>query len=329
MKHLSLLLALIMVVTCAGCSYAPGYTGSLQAESLFDNVELVEGEQYSPMTAMETTVATISGEPDVVAAIPDPGIDLAAMPYYDDDDFVNALDYIPDLVVDLKYATTDNFTGQVIYSNSTAVYLRYGTVVKLMKVQSELRQQGLLLKMWDGFRSVNAHKKLWNAYPDANYVADPATGGSSHSRGNTVDVTVVNANGQELTMPTGFDDFTLLADRDYSDVSETAGANAIMLQELMEKYGFEGYENEWWHFSDTTDYAIEKVLDPDVMGTYYAKCNEFINLRSTPSTSAASLAKIPVNQQFTLLGYVDEYFSWIEYQGQRGYVLTSYTAKVK
>lgn len=330
MKRLSLLLALIMVFTCAGCSYAPGYTGSLQVESLFDNIELVEGEAYSPMVAMESTAATIpNASGGEKAAIPDPGIDLAAMPQYDDDDFVNVLDYIPDLVVDLKYATTDNFTGQVIYTNSTAVYLRYGTVLKLMKVQSELRQQGLLLKLWDGFRSLNAHQKLWNAYPDAAYVANPATGGSSHSRGNTVDVTVVDAYGQELTMPTDFDDFTLLADRDYSDVSETAAANATMLQELMEEYGFVGYENEWWHFSDTTDYPVEKVLDPDVMGQYYAKCNEYINLRSTPSTSAASLAKIYVNQQFTLLGYVDEYFSWIEYQGQRGYVLTSYTAKVK
>lgn len=329
MKRLSLLLALIMVFTCAGCSYAPGYTGSLQVESLFDNIELVEGEQYSPMAAVETTVAALPAESDVAVAIPDPGIDLAAMPNYDDDDFVNALDYIPDLVVDLKYATTDNFTGKVIYTNSTAVYLRYGTVLKLMKVQAELRQQGLLLKLWDGFRSVNAHKKLWEAYPDANYVANPANGGSSHSRGNTVDVTVVDANGQELTMPTAFDDFTLMADRDYSDVSEIAAANATMLQELMEKYGFEGYENEWWHFSDTTDYPVEKVLDPDVMALYYAKCNEYINLRSTPSTSAASMAKIRVNQQFMLLGYVDEYFSWIEFEGQRGYVLTSYTAKVK
>lgn len=328
MKKFSLLLALIMVFSCAGCCYAPGYTGSLRVESLFDDVEVVEGQSYSPIVPEESSFSMATDVPGQVIAIPDPGIDLATMPYHDNDEFVNVLDYIPDLVVDLKYATTDNFVGEVIY-HSTAVYLRYGTVLKLMKVQAALREQGMLLKLWDGFRSVNAHKRLWDTFPDADYVADPATGGSSHSRGNTVDVTLVDAYGQELTMPTGFDDFTVLADRDYSDCSEVAAENATMLQTLMEENGFQGYEAEWWHFSDTTEYPVEKVLDPDVMGTYYAKCNEFINLRSTPSTSAASLGKILVNQQFTLLGIVDEYFSWIEFEGQRGYVLTSYTEKVQ
>lgn len=328
MKRLCILLALIMLFSCAGCSYAPGYTGPLQLESIFDNVKTVEGQMYVPVETTKATAANLVVEAGTVEAIPDPGIDLAAMPYYDDEDFVNVLDYIPDLVVDLKYASIDNFTGQVIY-NSTEVYLRYGTVLKLMKVQAELRKQGMLLKLWDGFRSVNAHQRLWNAYPDADYVADPATGGSDHSRGNTVDVTIVNAYGQELTMPTGFDDFTVLADRDYSDCSATAAENATLLQEVMEANGFEGYEDEWWHFSDATQYPVEKVLDPDVMGTYYANCNEFITLRATPSTSAASLTKILVKQQFKLLGYADEYFSWVEFEGQRGYVLTSYTAKVQ
>ncbi len=328
MKRLCLLLALIMAFSCAGCCYAPGYTGSLRVESLFDNVEVVEGAYYIPISPTEITVGNPTEGGDQITAIPDPGIDLAAMPHYDDDEFVNALDYIPDLVVDLKYASTDNFTGEMIY-HSTAVYLRYGTVLKLMKVQEVLRAKGVLLKLWDGFRSVNAHKRLWNAYPDPDYVADPANGGSSHSRGNTVDVTLVNAAGQELTMPTGFDDFTVLADRDYSDCSEAAAENATLLQTVMEENGFEGYEAEWWHFSDTTEYPVEKVLDPDVMGLYYANCNEYITLRAEPSTSAESLTKILVKQQFTLLGTVDEYFSWVEFEGQRGYVLTDYMAKVQ
>lgn len=328
MKQFCFLLALIVLFTCSGCCYAPGYTGSLRLDMFYKEVKPMDGVSYIPITDTEPTAVSESDILDHMEPLPDPGVDLAAMPYYDDDDFVNVLDYIPDLVVDLKYATPDNFTGQTIYK-STEVYLRFGTVLKLMKVQEELRSQGMLLKLWDGFRSVNAHKKLWEVFPDVNYVADPATGGSKHSRGNAVDVTLVYGNGQELTMPTGFDDFTVLADRDYSDCSELAGKNATLLQEIMEANGFVGYENEWWHFSDVTDYPVEKVLDPDVMGTYYAKCNEYITLRATPSTSAASLTKILVNQQFKLLGIVDEYFSWVEFEGQRGYVLTSYTAKVQ
>ena len=328
MKRLCFLLALLIVLSCAGCSYAPGYTGKWQLQSFFKNIKPVEGQMYVPVQPTEMIQNNQNVVPGTVAAIPDPGIDLAAMPYYDDDEFVNVMDFIPDLIVDLKYGTADNFTGRVIY-HTNEVYLRYGTVVKLMRAQAELRKQGYLLKLWDGFRSVNAHQRLWNAYPDPEYVADPSKGGSDHSKGNTVDVTLVDANGKELQMPTGFDDFTVLADRDYSDCSSAAAANATLLQEIMEANGFKGYDSEWWHFSDTTDYPTEKVLDPDVMGIYYAKCNEFITLRKSPSTSADAWAKILVNQQFKLLGHADEYFSWVEFEGQRGYVLTSYIAKVR
>lgn len=328
MKRFAVLLALIMLFTCAGCCYAPGYTGSMAVERVFDEIELVDGEMYMPITVTEMPVGLVTESSGELVAIPDPGVDLAAMPSRADDDMVNVLDYIPDLVVDLKYATAQNFTGKTIYA-SNAVYLRYGTVLKLMNVQQTLRQKGMLLKLWDGFRSVAAHQRLWDAYPDADYVADPAKGGSTHSCGNTVDVTLVNGARQELNMPTSFDDFTVLADRDYSDCSETAAKNATLLQEVMEQNGFTGLESEWWHFSDTDEYPVEKVLNPDVIGKYYAKCNEYINLRSKPHTSADSLAKIPVNEQFILLAEVDEYFSWVEYKGQRGYVLTDYTAKVK
>lgn len=328
MKRLCFLLALIMVFSCAGCCYAPGYRGSLQIENWFEEVPTLPAEDYAPLVnnQQEATEGNdiISGEPQ---PIPDPEIDFDTLPVRTDDEFVNVLDYIPDLVVDLKYATTDNFTGKMIY-NSTAVYLRYGTVKKLMEVQKELRSQGYLLKIWDGYRSVSAHKELWYAYPDSNYVADPSVNVSDHCRGNTVDVTVVNAAGEELTMPTGFDDFTVLADRDYSDCSAVAGENATMLQDIMEANGFEGYELEWWHYSDTTEYPVEEIFDPNVMALYYADCNEYITLRSEPHTKASAITTIPVNQKFTLLGYVDEYFCWVEYEGQRGYVLIDYIGKV-
>ena len=329
MKRFAFLLALIMLFTCTGCCYAPGYTGSMALEHVFEEIEPVDNQLYMPIEVTEMPVGLVTEASGELVAIPDPGVDLAALPDRNVDDMVNVLDYIPDLVVDLKYATSQNFTGKTIYTASYAVYLRYGTVMKLMQIQAELRQQGMLLKLWDGFRSVKAHQRLWDAYPDADYVADPAKGGSTHSRGNTVDVTLVNAAGQELNMPTGFDDFTVLADRDYSDCSDTAAKNATLLQEIMERNGFTGLDSEWWHFTDTDDYPVEQVLDPDVIGLYYAKCNEYINLRKTPSTSADSLAKIGVNKQFTVLAVVDEYFSWIDYNGQRGYVLNDYMAKVK
>ena len=329
MKRLSLLLALILILSMTGCCYAPGYRGKLQVESLFSNVPTMPAEEYIPVGDF-TAPTENAGDAvqDGPVAIADPEIDWDALPQRSESDFVNVLDYIPDMAVDLQYATVNNFTGKVVYKTNEA-YLRYGTVMKLMAVQKELREMGYLLKLWDGFRTVNSHKELWFANPDPNFIADPANGGSSHSRGNTVDVTVVDAYGQELTMPTGFDDFTVLADRDYSDCSAAAAENATMLQELMEKHGFIPYENEWWHFRDQDEYPVEEILDPNVMANYYAKCNEYISLRSQPDTGADVLDKILVDEQFKLLGYVDEYFCWVEFEGQRGYVLIDYVGKVR
>ena len=63
-------------------------------------------------------------------------------------------------------------------------------------------------------------------------------------------------------MPTGFDDFSDLADRDYSDADEEAAANAALLEQVLERHGFRGYRGEWWHFNDTDDYPIEEVFEP-------------------------------------------------------------------
>lgn len=178
-----------------------------------------------------------------------------------DSDFVRVLDYIPTARQELKYATEDNFTGKVIYDFHDA-YLRYGTVKKLQAVSADLAEMGMYLKIWDGFRPVSVQFKLWEACPDKTYVADPNTGFSSHSRGNTVDLTIVDGDGKEFPMPTGFDDFSAKADRDYADCSEEARNNALILELLMEKHGFQGYTEEWWHYSDTVSYPVEDAFQP-------------------------------------------------------------------
>ena len=133
---------------------------------------------------------------------------------------------------------------------------------KLAAVSADLAELGLSLKIWDSYRPVSAQFKLWEVCPNPAFVADPRKGFSSHSRGNTLDVTLVDADGNELEMPTGFDDFSAKADRDYSDCSETAAAHAELLEILMEKHGFQGYYAEWWHFSDTDEYPVEESFIP-------------------------------------------------------------------
>lgn len=240
----------------------------------------------------------------------------------EDTDFVRVRDYLPEVLQQLPYATADNFTGHRIYDFSE-VFLRYGTVKKLRSVCEELAEQGLNLKIWDGFRPVSAQFKLWEVCPDDTYVADPNQGFSSHSRGNTVDVTLVDRDGSEIEMPTGFDDFTAKADRDYSDVPEVPAANAILLQNTMEKYGFTGYFGEWWHFRDTVAYPVEEVFEPVTAAVYRAACEEFIHLRREPEVTAPSIAVIPRDGEFVVLAFYGQ-FALAEYQGQQGYVNREY-----
>ena len=172
----------------------------------------------------------------------------------EDDEYVLVNKYIPDIYVELMYATDNNFTGVRIY-DFTDAYLRYGTVKKLANVQKELKEQGYSLKIWDAYRPFEAQQKLWEVYPDPNYVANPANGMKKHNLGGTVDITMVAADGSVISMPTEFDDFSLKADRDYSDIEdEEAEKNVMILQNAMENNGFTGYQGEWWDYSDTVVY---------------------------------------------------------------------------
>ena len=212
---------------------------------------------------METTAAAaVPAETQPPETLP-PETDIQTedtLPEPAPEDFVRVLDYIPGMYQELIYATADNFTGQVIYDFSDA-YLRYSTVKKLAAVSEDLAQLGLALKIWDGFRPVSAQFKLWEVCPDPTFVANPTKGFSSHSRGNTVDVTLVGLDGTELEMPSAFD-FSNKANRDYSDSTKTAADHAELLEILMEKHGFDGYFDEWWHFYDTDQYPVEKDFTP-------------------------------------------------------------------
>jgi len=91
--------------------------------------------------------------------------------------------------LDIRYATTNNFTGQAVYPSAKA-YLRKTVAAKLGAVQTDLESQGLGLKVWDAYRPLAVQKKFWAIMPDERYVADPAKG-SRHNRGSAVDVTLV------------------------------------------------------------------------------------------------------------------------------------------
>lgn len=196
----------------------------------------------------------------IASAVPSPSPTVLPVPK--SSDFVRIQEYVPQAVIALRYATADNFTGKVIY-DFTDAYARYGTVVKLARAQELLEKQGYYIKVWDAYRPVSAQFRLWEICPDGNYVSNPNVGYSNHTRGCALDITLVDAAGNELEMPTGFDDFSAKADRDYSDVSETAAANARLLEDVMQSCGFQGYYREWWHFNDEERYEPELVFQPE------------------------------------------------------------------
>ena len=327
-KTVATLLAMTLVLSFCGCGLrrAPGVTAEPAASATDIREQTGETEplpptepdpQTLPPTAPEDTTLPPTGPDTAVILQPEPA----------DSDFVPVADYFPDLSVELRYAGEDNFTGQQIYPFREA-YLRYGTVKKLILAQEILSTQGLGLKLWDGFRPVTAQFLLWEACPDPRYVADPRYGYSSHSRGNTVDITLTDASGLELTMPTGFDVFSSLADRDYSDCPEEAARNARLLQEAMEEAGFQGYFGEWWHFTDTDAYPVEEVFEPVEEHLRLAVCDEHIPLYSRPDPSSEVLCTVPRDHVFTVLAGCEP-FLLVRYEGLRGYVPERDTQKLE
>ena len=179
-----------------------------------------------------------------------------------DEQFIRIDRLIPDISIDLKYATENNFVGESFYDSPTA-YLRYGTAKRLEVAQKFLRERGRLLKVWDAYRPAKAQFKLWSILPDVTYVADPNKGFSLHTTGSAVDVTLTDLNGNELPMPSEFDDFSERSNRDYSKCPDDVKANALLLEEAMKLAGFVEYFDEWWHYEDPVGYAPKLTLEAE------------------------------------------------------------------
>lgn len=153
---------------------------------------------------------------------------------------------IPNIQISLRYAGSDNIFGKAIYPFQKCYLLREAAF-RLRKVQWELEKMDLQLLVWDGFRPLEMQWKLWEILPDERYVADPRKGGR-HTRGTSVDVTLLDKDGRELAMPCGFDDFSEKAHRDFMDLPLEKIRNRQLLENAMQMHGFLGISTEWWHF---------------------------------------------------------------------------------
>lgn len=170
---------------------------------------------------------------------------------------------IKQVLVQLKYATTDNFMHQNVYGCLTKAYLQKQTVAKLSLAQSLLEKEkpGYRLLIYDAARPLSKQWALWNALPQyppkirKNYVASPQEH-SIHNYGSAVDLTIADESGQAIDMGTPFDYFGKKAYPKAEKEMEEQGIlskevikNRLLLRKVMQKAGFLPIEYEWWHFN--------------------------------------------------------------------------------
>lgn len=151
-----------------------------------------------------------------------------------------------DIVLDMRYATPNNFTGATIY-HSPRCFLHNDALRCLETAIKLAKRQGLRFKILDAYRPQAAQEKLWSIYPDPNYVAPPQSG-SHHTRGVAVDLTLIDGAGNELDMGTPFDSFERTSHHGSTAISSEAARNRYLLVGIMMSAGWDLFINEWWHY---------------------------------------------------------------------------------
>lgn len=172
-----------------------------------------------------------------------------------DTTFVNLKEYDANFVLDMKYATLNNFLKTKVY-DCAECYLRYKTVRNLINANKEFQLKSYSIKIFDCYRPLDVQKKMWELVPNPDYVANPKTG-SIHNRGGAVDITIVDANGKELDMGTEFDFFGPEAAHNYEKVSNQVKINRAYLKQVMLSNNFKSFDSEWWHYN-----LIDSQKDP-------------------------------------------------------------------
>jgi D-alanyl-D-alanine dipeptidase len=155
--------------------------------------------------------------------------------------------WIPNIKLDIRYATKNNFAKIAVYKQAKA-FARLPVVKALRNVQNELNKSGIGLKIFDGYRPYSVTVKFYELASDKSFVANPKDG-SRHNRGCAIDLTLINLKtGKELEMPTPYDSFAPEAAANFDKLSEQVLKNRALLINTMEKNGFKVLSNEWWHF---------------------------------------------------------------------------------
>jgi zinc D-Ala-D-Ala dipeptidase len=187
-----------------------------------------------------------------------------------DTDLVEVVTLDPSLRLDVRYASSDNFLRAPIYPEAR-VFLQRPAAEAVVRANRALQAHGYGLLLFDGYRPWYVTWMFWEATPDEkrNFVADPATG-SRHNRGCAIDLSLYDLQtGKEVSMPSGYDEFTERAHPDYSGGTSGQRAARELLRTAMEAAGFTVNDDEWWHYDcrDWQKYRIGNAHFKDLTRT--------------------------------------------------------------
>jgi D-alanyl-D-alanine dipeptidase len=216
-----------------------------------------------PVRLLVTAAVFAAGWAPAVNAAPDGGVppvsQLAAAA-----GFIDVRAAIPDAVMDLRYATANNFLGVPLYPAGARCLVHESLAPGLVAAAAALRAQGTTLVFWDCYRPHAVQVRMFQAVPDPAWVAKPGPYARSHESGRSVDVTIAES-GRLVDMGTDFDDFSSRATAYATDgVSSAQQANRARLRAAMAAGGLSVYAGEWWHFDGPGAGVQRPILDVPV-----------------------------------------------------------------
>jgi D-alanyl-D-alanine dipeptidase len=262
---------LLLLATCAGCTAAP-IAGSTSTAGPPDTSPTVSSlaspsPSHPPTTQLPLprSTPTASQLPPVSAAARAAGL-------------IDVRTIVPDAIIDLRYATDNNFVGEPLYPANARCLVHESMAAGLRTAAAQLRRQGDVLVFWDCYRPHSVQVRMFQIVPNPSWVARPGRYARSHEAGRSVDVTLARADtglacaaGQRdhghclLDMGTGFDDFTPRAYAFATEgVSERARSNRAILRAAMNAGGLAVYSGEWWHFDGPGALVGRPFLDAPV-----------------------------------------------------------------
>ena len=163
------------------------------------------------------------------------------------------------LIIDLRYATENNFTGTILYKTDKC-YLISEAEEKLKESVRFAKFLGYKLKILDAYRPISVQKKMWNQYPDPNFISNPNGGKLPHCRGIAVDITLCyDKNNEEVNMGTEFDCFAKTSYHASTHIKKEFAVNRLILLGIMSSTGWDHNPKEWWHYQ-LFDYKKYNIL---------------------------------------------------------------------